>query len=119
MQNNLSERFNVSYVTGSHSLKTGVWVQQWPNFMQFFVNGGMLLQYRNSRAPRRSCSTPRLSTRTRMAYNTGVYGQDQWTMKRLTLNLGLRYDSYRGYADAVDAPAGPWVPARHFDRPAT
>jgi len=115
MQNNLSERFNVSYVTGSHSLKTGVWVQQWPNFMQFFVNGGMLLQYRNS-VPTSVMLYASPQYQNTMAYNTGVYGQDQWTMKRLTLNLGLRYDSYRGYADTVDAPAGPWVPARHFDK---
>jgi len=115
MQNNLSERFNVSYVTGSHSLKTGVWVQQWPNFMQFFVNGGMLLQYRNN-VPTSVVLYASPQYQNTMAYNTGVYGQDQWTMKRLTLNLGLRYDSYRGYADTVDAPAGPWVPARHFDK---
>ena len=28
-------------------------------------------------------------------HDGGIYGQDRWTVKRLTLNLGVRYDFYR------------------------
>ena len=45
----------------------------------------------------------------------GLYAQDQWTMNRLTLNLGLRFDYLNGSAPALDIPAGTWVPERHFD----
>ena len=46
-----------------------------------------------------------------------LYVQDQWTLKRLTLNLGLRYDWERGYAPAQTVPtqdfhAGARFPAR-------
>jgi hypothetical protein len=43
-----------------------------------------------------------------------LYGQDQWTLRRLTLNLGLRYDYFRGSSGAQDLAAGPFVPARNF-----
>ena len=54
----------------------------------------------------------RLSTRQQ---TVGFFAQDQWTVKRLTLNLGLRFDYLNGSAPAFDVPAGTWVPERHFD----
>src|SRR5205085_6348859 len=47
--------------------------------------------------------------------STGMYVQDQWTISKVTLNLGLRYDYFNGYNLADDLPAGRFVPARHFD----
>ncbi len=40
--------------------------------------------------------------------------QDQWTIDRLTLNLGMRYDYLNGRVPPVTLPAGLWVPARTF-----
>jgi hypothetical protein len=40
--------------------------------------------------------------------------QDQWTIDRLTLNLGLRYDHLNAFAPAMSLPAGPFVGAREF-----
>lgn len=46
----------------------------------------------------------------------GYFVQDAWTIKdRLTLNLGARVERIVGRVAAADNPAGPWVPARHFD----
>lgn len=114
MQNNFTRRLNVSYVTGSHNVRTGVWVQQWPNFSQFFNNGAMLQSFRNGVPISVVLYASPLHGRT-MAHNIGTYVQDQWTL-RLTLNVGVRYDSYRGYAPEVTSPAGLWVPERHFDQ---
>jgi hypothetical protein len=46
----------------------------------------------------------------------GVYFQDQWAIRRLTLNYGMRFDYFNGHVDAnhVAAPASGWVPARDF-----
>jgi len=114
MQDNISERFNVSYVTGSHNIKTGLWVQQWPNDAEYVVNGGMLENYQNG-VPVSVVLYASPQDQKTLANNIGLYAQDQWTLRRLTLNLGVRFDSYRGHALDVDAPAGQWVPARHFD----
>jgi hypothetical protein len=113
MRNNLSERLNVSYVTGSHNFKTGIWVQQWPNFNEFSVNGGMLQNFRNGVPTSVTLYASPLHNKT-MAHNVGLYAQDQWTMRRLTFNAGLRYDTYHGYAPDVRMPAGPFVPERTF-----
>ena len=42
----------------------------------------------------------------RIKMDLGLYGQDQWTLKRLTLNLGLRFDYFNGYVPAQTRPAG-------------
>src|SRR5207244_1058107 len=39
----------------------------------------------------------------------GIFAQDQWTLHRVTLNLGLRYEYHRTKADPVTTFAGPLV----------
>ena len=34
----------------------------------------------------------------------GVYFQDQWAIRRLTLNYGVRYDYFNGRVDASHVP---------------
>ena len=48
--------------------------------------------------------------------NLGVYVQDQWTLKRVTLNLGIRYDYFNAYVPEQNLNAGPFVPARSYDQ---
>ena len=52
----------------------------------------------------------------RLKVNLGLYAQDQWTLKRLTLNYGIRYDYFNAFVPAQDLTAGPFVPARHYDQ---
>jgi hypothetical protein len=40
----------------------------------------------------------------------GFYAQDQWVIDRLTLNLGVRFDSLYGYTPAQDLPGAPDEP---------
>ncbi len=51
----------------------------------------------------------------RLKASLGIYAQDQWTIKRLTLNLGLRFDYLNAAVPETDLPAGIFVPARRFD----
>jgi hypothetical protein len=43
------------------------------------------------------------------------FAQDSWTMKRFTINAGLRMDVFKGRVDEQEAAAGSFVPARRFD----
>ena len=47
----------------------------------------------------------------------GFFVQDQWTLRRLTLTYGVRYEYFNGYVPPqhVDATPNGWVPERNFD----
>ena len=49
-----------------------------------------------------------------LKYDLGYYVQDSWTIKRLTLNPGLRVDNFNSYIEATANPAGRFVPAASF-----
>jgi len=49
-----------------------------------------------------------------LKYDLGVYGQDQWTLKRLTVNAGLRWEAVNAEVPAQTSPAGRFVDARQF-----
>ena len=47
-------------------------------------------------------------------YDLGYYAQDSWTLKRLTLNIGLRVDNFRSMYEESANPPGRFVPGRFF-----
>ena len=123
-------RASMSYVTGSHNFKMGVngrWATEqhaqsrlasnaWPIRLLFFgLNpatgapydiGDGLVGYVTQYA------TPKASLQESL--DLGFYAQDQWTIDRLTLNLGVRYDRITGTVPAQVAPEGRWT-ARNAD----
>ena len=48
------------------------------------------------------------------ANTMGLYVQDQWTVRRLSVNAGLRYDRLHAVVPSHELPAGPYVPSRSF-----
>jgi hypothetical protein len=44
----------------------------------------------------------------------GVYAQDKWTLRRLTLTGGVRWDYFNSSIPAQTTPADIWIPARSF-----
>ena len=44
----------------------------------------------------------------------GLYGQDSWTLKRLTVNAGVRFEHFNGQILVQSTQAGRFVPARSF-----
>jgi len=105
---------SMSYVTGSHNIKFGfqdsfgpvhVYTDRQADLVENYVNGqpSTVTVY----------STP--SNRfTHVNYDFGYYVQDSWTIKRLTLNPGLRVENFSSMIEAVAMPAGRFVGARFF-----
>jgi hypothetical protein len=105
-----------SYVTGSHAFRYGVqwgrgWIKSWRD-----ANGDMVQRYSNG-VPNsvQRWNFPIPEARSNLDYLIGVFVQDSWTLHRLTLNPGIRFEAIRGSVPAQSAPAGRFVPARQFD----
>jgi hypothetical protein len=49
------------------------------------------------------------------ATDFALFAQDQWTVQRLTLNLGVRFNDSKAYTPEQVLPAGLFVPERRFE----
>ena len=108
------ERFAGSYVTGSHAFKAGFQYQQHFHIRTDVVNSDVTYTL-NKGVPTRitQFATP-YTQENRTKADLGVYAQDQWAIRRLTLNYGLLFDYFNGYVPAQQVPAGHFVGARDF-----
>jgi hypothetical protein len=111
-----NERFAVSYITGAHALKTGVFMLQgWRN-TTMEPNGDIDYVFLNGVPNSLTEWAAPLQYRERQPLDLGVYVQDQWTVNRLTLNLGLRFDYTDAYSAAQQVPADRYLPARDYPK---
>ena len=114
----LHGRFTMAYITGTHNFKTGIELN---DFRQgrtqyddpWLVNQAISYTFRNQLPTQVTIYTGPFGPYQESTEN-GVFVQDQWTMRRLTLNLGLRYSIYDSFIPASHLPAGPYVPERDF-----
>ena len=106
---------SLSYVTGAHSFKAGV--QQrwgWANDLRDYANADLNQRYRNGVPFEVQTFNTPFENIADVNADLGVFAQDTWTTRRLTLNPGLRYDYFNSSIPAQTAPAGRFVPARSF-----
>ena len=101
----------LSYITGTHNVKTGL---QWSFGQEGNTasrNADLNQNYRNGVPDSVDVyNTPQRNDEYVNA-DLGVYAQDAWTMKRLTLTGGLRWDHLNVKIRDVCRPAGRFVPA--------
>lgn len=113
-----TQRASVAYVTGTHSAKFGIHVEQ-----------GVLNTWTEGQSHDTSYvfifGTPIQVNQFATPYllqgrftETGIYAQDQWILDRLTLNIGVRMDLFNGSvpAQSIAATGSGWIPARSFDK---
>jgi hypothetical protein len=114
--NPITARAALSYVTGSHNYKFGfsnLWgrrdtTQEVPQDVSYRVttatNGipNQITEYANPRWVEK------------VNASMGLYAQDQWTIRQLTLNLGLRYDYFKSSIPEQSLPATRFLPARSY-----
>src|SRR3954464_7762504 len=133
--NRTTQRVSATYVTRAHTFKTGVQTEQLFTDEYVFANGNMSYTFRNG-VP---ISITQRNTPYREkdgGHDLGIYAQDQWKVRRMTFNLGVRFDRYVGYTPPQDMPGetadkfdqsypgvkdaatflNPWIPATSFAR---
>jgi hypothetical protein len=105
-----------TYVTGTHTFKAGL-NHMWGNRTRIWPtpNNGNIssLRFLNG-APSQVVvrNTPIEKSVEQLNTDFGVFAQDAWTLGRLTLNVGARFDYFNAEVPALSAPASTWVPAR-------
>ena len=108
-------------MTGSHHLKVGV-QRTWGTFFHTVdTNGDMYRQYRSN-----STGVPFSVPNTIVVRNTpirsgeslnqdlGIFAQDSWTLKRLSISAGLRWEHLNAQVLEGVSPAGRFVGERRF-----
>ena len=107
-----STKAALSYVTGSHTAKFGVdfnWgYQSWKNRS---VNGNLRYIFFNGRPIQAQLENGPWTSRQNFR-KFAFFAQDQWTVDRLTVNAGIRYDQHVGSIPGDENVSGPsrWAP---------
>ena len=111
-------QISASYVTGSHTAKFGTQIVRGNDQAERYRIGDYIV--RLTTATPGGVPTPQRieiwgpENRTSRLTSFGFYGQDQWVLKRATLNVGLRYDYVTTSADPQVLPANTMLPERTF-----
>ena len=110
-------RFAVNYVTGSHAFKVGFQDLWGTRHYLYDTNQAQTWTLSNGVPSSITEYARPLEDLEHLKAELGIYAQDRWTIKTLTINVGLRFDWHNAYVPAQDKPAITFVTvARHYDR---
>jgi len=105
----------LSYVTGSHSFKTGVNWTFGDYVLEYDINGDLVQLYRNGVPDSvRVYNTP-VRANEYLNANLGMFVQDAWTIDRMTFNLGVRFERFVGQIKDQNVGSGRFAPERNFN----
>jgi hypothetical protein len=110
--NRTTQRFAATYVTGTHTFKTGFQTEQLFTDQFIFANANMSYTFRAG-VPISLTQRATPYSEQDGGHDLGIFAQDQWKLKRLTLTLGLRFDRFVGYTPAENVPG---ATAAKFDQ---
>ena len=116
-----SSMASASYITGSHAIKVGMTDGWGENSRTFAPNANIdtLIKINvaglGNEIPFQVVvyNSPATSIQN-VNSDFGSYAQDTWTMKRLTLNYGVRFEHFNASVPAESSPASTWIGARNF-----
>jgi hypothetical protein len=105
---------SASYVTGVHNIKVGV-QDAWGRYRQFrSANGDLRANFQNGVPLQATILNTPVRFEDDLKADVGVYGQDQWTLNRLTLNYGVRWEYFSHGIPVEVSTAGRFAAPRTF-----
>ena len=107
---------SASYVTGAHSMKFGYQGYWWKDDREMHVNNQNLAYTFIGGNPFSLTEYLNPYSINARAAQASVYAQDQWTLKRLTLQGAIRWDHPWSWFPAVTEPASRFFPGASFPR---
>ena len=105
---------SAAYVTGTHNIKVGFQNKMGQDDVLNQRNGDLIAVYVNNKPSSVTVYNTPANQKVGIHTDLGVYAQDSWTMKRLTLSPGLRVQWFNASATEVSVPAGRFAPARYY-----
>ena len=112
-----SERAAISYVTGSHAFKVGMQMEHGISEFQREIQGAGDVYYRMRNGVPNSLELQAGypdDPKKEHLNPLGIFVQDQWTLPRVSINMGLRFDRFNGRIPAQFFAASPTIPERSF-----
>src|SRR5262249_5425795 len=115
-QGQFSTRVVASYVTGTHAFKAGMITMHGESTIagqpvydyQYIFRNQVPIGIKQAAIPHHHVS--------KLGLDLGPFAQDQWTVKKWTLNLGVRFDGLHDYNPAQCRPAGYFTPEFCFNK---
>src|SRR5699024_1692932 len=106
---------SLSYVTGSHTFKTGIYVlngsQRWTRLFNGHIQWRRFSGGQPNHGVEMSGPT---NKRGCLNADLGIYAPDSGVVNRWNLNFGARYGYFLARTPEHSAPDGNFVPSRHF-----
>jgi hypothetical protein len=119
--NMLETKASLSYVTGSHAFKVGFGnLSGGQTGASFDIPSETTYRFQNgvpNQIQERGTMYDGLTWRVKA--EMGIYAQDRWTMKRLTLSPGIRFDYVKTGFDEFHLGPVPLIPMRNVTFPET
>jgi len=106
---------SMTYVTGAHSAKVGFDMQR-GHFWRGDNNeatGGLWYTTTLGVPAFVTIQAPIAGWQNNLNYNLGIYAQDRWTMRRLTVAAGVRLDMQNESTEPFTAQPHRWLPNRN------
>jgi hypothetical protein len=111
---------SLSYIPGGHSFKFGfynVTAQRTSNVSDNVAH--LTYQFLNGTPNQLTQRATPLYRAERQRMDLGVFAQDKWTLDRLTLSYGVRFDHFSSYFPEQTLAPGLLVPSRNITYPET
>ncbi len=114
------DRYNIlgamSYITGSHTIKFGMQTNWGPYVNTRETNADLQQVYTNGVPTLVTVYNTPIRKTENLVRDMGIFAQDSWSLKRLTLNGGLRWEYLKSEVAAAEAQAGRFVltPGQQF-----
>ena len=105
---------SMSYVTGTHHVKVGIQDTFGRYRRTDGSNGDIRATFINGVATTAQILNSPVERRDLLHADAGLYAQDSWTLNRLTVNYGARYEHFSSGIPLETAPAGRYTAARTF-----
>jgi hypothetical protein len=112
------DRYNaassISYVTGSHNVKTGFQFNWGPYENTRDTNADLQQVYLSGVPSQVTVYNTPLRYQDALVGDLGLYAQDTWTLDRLTVNGGIRWEYLNSEVSDQESGAGRFIGARKF-----